>query len=84
MKAAAILDNSQTLTSCLELQATSIESTPIFSTLADPGRAIRESQQQQKVQAKTALLPQLAMEAHEKGVSLFKYLGLRRKLILKP
>jgi hypothetical protein len=37
--------------------------------------AIRKFRQRQKVQAKAALLPQLATKADEKGVSLFAYLA---------
>ena len=38
-------------------------------------RAIRKFRQRQKVQAKAALLPQLAAKADERGVSLFAYLA---------
>ena len=39
------------------------------------GRAIRKSRRWQKLQAKAALLPQLAAKAEKKGVSLFAYLA---------
>ena len=82
MKSPAILDFPQTSTRRLGLQAAGIESTLVFPILDYPvpscfqdTRAIPKSRQRQKVQAKTALLPQLAVRAHGKGLSLFAYLA---------
>ena len=82
MKSPAIRDFPQTSTRPLGLQAAGIESTLVFPILDYPvppcvqdARAILKSRQRQKVQAKTALLPQLAVRAHGKGLSLFAYLA---------
>jgi hypothetical protein len=77
-----MLDSIQTSTKRGCVQAASIEWTETFPTL--PGtlvppiqddRAIRKFRPRQKVQAKAALLPQLAAKADERGISLFAYLA---------
>jgi hypothetical protein len=82
MKTATILDSPRTSKRRLGLQAAGIESSLVFPRLADSvppcvedDRTFRESQQRQKTQAKTGLLPELAARAHEKGLSLFEYLA---------
>ena len=56
------------------MKAATILDFPQTSTRRLGLQAIRESKQRHKIQAKTAILLQLATRAHEKGVSLFEYL----------
>jgi hypothetical protein len=81
VKTATILDPKQTSRRA-GLKAAAIESTAVFTMSAYPvpffirgDRAIRKTRQRQRLQAKDALLPQLAEKAAEKGLSLFAYLA---------
>ena len=82
MKTATIFASPRTSTRRLGPPSAGLESTLVFPMLPDSvplcivdDRTVRNSQQRQENQAKTGLLPKLATEAREKGLSLFEYLA---------
>jgi hypothetical protein len=81
MKTAIILASSRTSTRRLGLESASLESSLVFPMLPDSipsyieDERPRNFQKWQEIQAKSGLLPKLATQAREKGLSLFEYIA---------